>query len=310
VAGFNLDNNAVFVQHQSTFVDRWFVTAGARVDTKESYDLYFSPKLSAGGFIIPARTAALSSLKVFGNVGLGVKSPTFSERFGGAGFADPNSNIKVERAKSGDLGVEATFADQSFRTTAIYFRNTFSDQISYRSGPTGDGIPEFINIDGSKAQGLELEFALQRPVAGIIAVGTYSYVDTEVVTNQSTSQQFQPGQPLLRRPRHAGSFRAAYSRGRATVNVNLRLIGERFDSSFVSLLTVPNVERPSAILTDITINPGYLVAALGLDFKVHDMLTAYIRGDNIGDTTYESALGYPGLPRALVVGARFRFATR
>ena len=310
VAGFNLDNNAIFVQHQSTFADRWFVTAGARVDSKESYDTYVSPKLSAGGFILPYRATAMSSVKVFGNIGRGVKSPTFTERFGGTGFADPNPNIKVEQAKSGDVGIEATFADQTFRTTATYFRNTFTNQISYRFGPTGDGIPEFTNIDGSKARGVELEFALQRPMAGITAVGTYAWVDTEVVTNQSTSQQFQPGQPLLRRPRHSGSFRAAYTYGRATVNFSLRMIGDRFDSSFLSFGTVPNAERPNAITTDITVNPGYVVAALGLDFKVNDALSAYVRGDNIGDTAYDSALGYPGLPRAVVVGARFRFATR
>ena len=310
VAGFDLDNNAVFVQYQGTFRDRWFATAGARVDSKESYDTYVSPKLSAGGFIVPYRAAGLSSVKVFGNIGRGVKSPTFTERFGGGGFADPNPDIKVEQAKSGDLGVETTFADQMFRATAIYFRNAFTDQISFRFGPTGDGIPEFINIDGSKAHGLEIELALQRPLFGLTAVGTYSYVDTEVVTNQSTSQQFQPGQPLLRRPRHAGSFRAGYTRGRATVNVSLRLIGDRFDSSFLSLRTVPNAERPTAMTTDITVNPGYVVAGLGLDFRIHEAVTAYVRGDNIGDTEFDSALGYPGLPRAIVIGTRFRWSER
>ena len=197
VAGFDLDNNAVFVQHQSTFADRWFLTIGARVDSKESYDTYFSPKLSAGGFVLPYRAGMLSSIKLFGNIGRGVKSPTFTERFGGAGFADPNPDINVEQAKSGDVGVESTFADQRIRSTFIFFRNDFTDQISYRFGPIGDGIPEYINIDGSKASGIELELALQRPLAGFTAMGTYSFVDTEVVTNQSTSQQFQPGQPLL-----------------------------------------------------------------------------------------------------------------
>lgn len=307
VAGFDLDNNAVFVQHQSTFADRWFLTAGARVDRKERYDTYVSPKLSAGGFILPYRTAAVSSVKVFGNVGRGVKSPLFTERFGGTGFADPNPDIKVEQAKSADLGIEATFADQTVRATAIYFRNSFTDQISYRFGPTGDGIPEYINIDGSKASGLELELALQRPRGGLTAVGTYSYVDTEVVTNQSTSQQFQPGQPLLRRPRHSGSLRAAYVKGRATVDVNVRLIGDRFDNSFLFFQTVPNAERPTSTTTDITINSGYVVAGLGLNFRVHDALTAYVRIDNLGDTVYDSALGYPGLPRAVVVGSRFNF---
>ena len=82
----------------------------------------------------------------------------------------------------------------------------------------------------------------------------------------------------------AGSFRAAYTRGRATVNFNLRLIGERFDNSFLSLRTVPNAERPAALTTDVTINPGYVVATLGLDVRAHETVTFYVRGDNIGES--------------------------
>ena len=159
------DNNGFFVQQQSTFADRWFVTVGVRVDSKESYSTFVSPKLSAGGFLVPTRRGPLSSLKLFGNIGRGVKSPTFTERFGGSGFADPNPDIKVELARSGDVGLEATLADQRLRASAIYFDNHFTDQISFRPGTAGDGIPEFINIDGSKASGWEVELAVQRPVA-------------------------------------------------------------------------------------------------------------------------------------------------
>lgn len=69
--------------------ERWFVTVGMRVDSKERYDTNVSPKLSTGEFLLPYRAAGLSSLKVFGNVGRGVKSPTFSERFGGSASPTP-----------------------------------------------------------------------------------------------------------------------------------------------------------------------------------------------------------------------------
>ena len=141
-------------------------------------------------------------------------------------------------------------------------------------------------------------------------MATYALVDTEVVTNQSTSQQFQPGQPLLRRPKHSGTIRAAYGYGRASVHFNLRLIGQRFDSSFLSLRTVPNVERPAAMTTDITVNPGYAVMGLGADVRAHQALTVFVRIDNLADERYDSALGYPGLPRAVVVGARWNIGGR
>ena len=36
-----------------------------------------------------------------------------------------------------------------------------------------------------------------------------------------------------------------------------------------------------------------------------DHLTVFARIENLTDTAYASALGYPGLPRAVVVGGRF-----
>ena len=180
--------------------------------------------------------------------------------------------------------------------------------MAYTGGFVGDGKPEYINIDGSEAHGWELELALQRPIGGLTASASYALVDSEVVTTISTSQQFQPGQPLLRRPRNSGAVRAAYALGRATINFNMRMVGQRHDNSFLFLSTVPNAERPTSFTTDITVNPGYVVAGLGVDFRFHDRLTAFVRGDNIGDSEYESVLGYPGLPRAVVIGARFNVA--
>ena len=295
----------LFIQYHAAIGERWFATAGGRVDSKDSYDTFFSPKLSAGGFVVPYRAGRLSSLKVFGNIGRGIKSPTFSERFGGS-FADPSPDLKVERARTGDAGVESTFADQRFMARIVYFNNDYVDQIAFRSGVAGDGIPEFINIDGSKADGVELEWALQRGIGGVTASASYAYVDHRVVTNISTSQQFQPGQPLLRRPRHAGFVRASFVRGRVTLNGDVRIVGDRHDNSFLSLRTVPNAAMPAAMTTDITVNPGYTVFGAGADINVHERLTAFVRVANAGDEEYESALGYPAMPRSFVAGARVR----
>jgi vitamin B12 transporter len=305
VADFRLDNHAFFVQQHLSLGDRWFVTVGGRIDSKDSYDTFASPKFSAGGFLIPYRNGAISSLKVFGNIGKGIKSPTFTERFGGS-FADPSPDLQVERARTGDLGIESTFDGQRFVARVVYFNNDYLDQIAFRSGVAGDGIPEYINIDGSTADGWEFEGALQRPAAGISASATYAYVDHRVVTNLSTSQQFQPGQPLLRRPRHSATIRASFVRSRLALNADARVIGDRHDHSFLSLRTVPNVERPAAVTTDITVNPGYAVFGAGAEVRVSSRLTGYLRVSNAGDAQYETVLGYPALPRAFTIGARIR----
>lgn len=304
-----LVNHAAFIQQHVTIRDRWFATVGGRMDSKESFDTFFSPKLSAGGYLVPFRGGAVSSLKLFGNLGRGIKSPSLSERFGGA-FTDPAPDLEVERARTGDIGVEATFAGQRFRALVTYFNNDYTDQIAFRGGVVGDGVSEFVNIDGSTAEGWEMEWALQRPLAGLTASAAYTLVDHRVVTNVSTSQQFQPGQPLLRRPRHSANLRASWVRGRATVTANARFIGDRHDNSFLFLRTVPNAARPAAVTTDITVNPGYAVIGAGVDVRVDNTVTLFLRAGNIADEAYESVLGYPALPRAVVAGARFRFGPR
>lgn len=309
VPEFRLDNHAAFIQQHFAIGDRWFATVGGRVDGKDRYDTFFSPKLSAGGFVVPARSGALSSLKVFVNAGRGIKSPTFGERLGSP-FADPAPDLRVERARTADAGAEVTFADQRVFIRAAYFDNDYRDQVAFRSGRAGDGIPEYINIDGSKAQGWEVEAALQRALGGVTASASYAYVDHRVVTNLSTSQQFQPGQPLLRRPRHSGALRAAFVRGRLTVTADARVTGDRHDHSFLSLRTVPNAERPAAVTTDITVNPGYAVVGAGVDVRAHARATVFVRVSNVGDADYQNVLGYPALPRAVVAGARLRVGGR
>jgi outer membrane cobalamin receptor len=304
-----LGNHAVFVQQELTLRNRWFATVGARVDRKDTYDTFVSPKISVGGYLLPLRSGAFSSLKVFGNVGAGIKSPTYDERFGGA-FTDPSPGLQVEHARTGDTGVEATFADQRFRVLVTYFDNDFRDQVAYAGGTGGDGIPDYVNVDGSTAHGWEVEWALQGPVAGVTASATYAYVDHRVVTNLSTSQQFQPGQPLLRRPRHAGSARIGYLWRRAVVSFDARMVGDRHDHSFLFLRTVPNATMPSAVTTDITVNPGHTVMGASLDLRAHDAVTFFLRVDNIRDAAYENVLGYPGAPRTLVAGARFDVTMR
>ena len=78
--GFSIDNHAFFAQQQFA-VGQWFVTAGARVDDNSRFGTEVSPKLSAGGFPVPFRKGPVSSVKVFVNVGRGIKNPTFLELF-------------------------------------------------------------------------------------------------------------------------------------------------------------------------------------------------------------------------------------
>ena len=302
VTDFTIDNHAYFVQQRFSVRDRWFATIGGRLDDKSRYGRSFSPKLSIGGFVVPQGSGALSSAKVFFNAGTGIKAPQFSELFGGSPFFDGNPGLEPERARTLDVGAELTWAGGRLRTAAAFFDNHYRDQVEYRgSGFSADGIPDFFNIAGSEAHGVELEAGLQRPLRGVLASATYTFLETEVVETENPGAQFQPGQPLLRRPRHSAVLRAGYTARRVTVHVDVELRGERHDSSFLFLSAVPGGDT-----VDITVNPGYSLVGAGLDVRLSDALTTFVRGDNVGGIDYESELGYPGQPRAVVAGVRVR----
>jgi outer membrane receptor protein involved in Fe transport len=88
-----------------------------------------------------------------------------------------------------------------------------------------------------------------------------------------------------------------------------RIVGDRHDNTFFfpQLRTVANATRP-AFSTDLTVNPGYVVAGFGADYEVQRQAHVFLRVNNVGDTEYDTALGYPGLPRSAMVGVRFNIA--
>ena len=307
---FRIENHAYFAQQQFTAGDQWFVTVGGRIDDNSHYGTHASPRLLAGGFLIPFTSRTVSSLKLFTNIGRGIKNPVFGELFGST-FADGNPGLQPERARTIDGGVELTFMAQRLRTTVTYFDNNYRDQVAFRSTGFGrDGRPDFLNIAGSKASGWELEGVLQRPLAGFTAAASYALIDTEVTATTSTSEQFQPGQPLLRRPRHSGTFRIRYQKALTGMNLDARVVGRRHDAAFLGLAAVPSPGFPAGRAVDITVNPGYAVVGIGGDYRIRDELTVFARIDNLANETYETALGFPGLPRSAVIGARFAVGAR
>ena len=301
VPGFRIEDHAFFVQQQFAIADQWFATAGVRVDDNTRFGTEASPKVSVGGYPLATNDGTVSSVKLFANVGQGIKNPSFFELFGSA-FVNGNPDLSPERATTIDAGAEITFDAQRWLGRVTYFDNDYQDQVAFLFSPGfgSDGIPDYINLAGTQARGLELEGGLQRPIGGVTATASYAYVDTEVVATTSTSEQFQPGQPVLRRPKHSGTVQINFTQGRGSIHLNVRVTGDRHDAAFIGLRRLSD-----NLPVDITVNPGYTLVGLSGQYRVHDDLTLFLRAENLTDTEYESVLGYPGLPRAFVVGGRF-----
>src|SRR5687767_8055912 len=92
--------------------------------------------------------------------------------------------------------------------------------------------------------------------------------------------------------------------GRVSAHFDTRWVGDRHDNSFLFLSTVANAARPS-FFTDITVNPGYAVSGVGVEFAAAPEAVVFLRANNIGNTAYDAVLGYPGMPRTVMAGVRF-----
>ena len=145
------------------FADRWFVDR-RRPRGQQGKLRHVRQPQAVGRRLCRAvhATARFSSLKVFGNIGKGIKSPTLRgavRRRLRRSVARPEGRARADRR----LGAELRSLDQRLRASVTYFNNDYMTRLPIRFGPAGDGIPEYINIDGSDADGWELEAALQRP---------------------------------------------------------------------------------------------------------------------------------------------------
>jgi outer membrane cobalamin receptor len=74
------------------------------------------------------------------------------------------------------------------------------------------------------------------------------------------------------------------------------------------LRTLPESGFPTGRAANITVNPAYTWFGATAEYRVHRSLAFYLSVENLADETYESALGYPGLPRSAAVGLRWNLS--
>jgi vitamin B12 transporter len=265
-----------------------FVTGGLRVEHNGSFGTRAVPRLSVAWRLrrgVSATTARLSA-------GAGIKEPTFVESFSVSPFFRGNPDLRPERSRAFDLGLEQRLLGGRLRVQATLFHHDYHDQIAYTLADPSTFEGTFVNVGQTRARGLEA--SLEAAPAQRIRIGAeYTLLDAEVVTSTSELDPLlAPGKPLLRRPRHQGAVFARCSGGRVSAGAHLVLVGTRADSDFVGL--------------GLESNPGYARLDLRARVLIGRGLEAYASVDNALDAKYQEVLGYPALGRSARLGLRFR----
>ena len=225
----------------------------------------------------------------------GFKEPRLEETFNGIPkdpYNVPNPGLKPERLRAFETGVQQGFVKNRYELTATYFNNLFHDQINYIEVNPVEYIGEYVNINRAFAQGAEI--VLRAQLRSRLLLNTaYTYTSSEYLDNPAPADVvFNPGQPLLRRPKHSGTTLLSYLGNRWGANLGGSFVGRRADSDFDGF----GIDHAA----------GYALVNVGGWYAINSHVTAYANLDNALNQHYNEVVGYPALTANFRAGFRFR----
>jgi outer membrane cobalamin receptor len=332
-------NAGAFIQDQFAYTSRMVINVGVRVEnnrakvpqglSKALFDIGSRPyddKVGFGTEVMPKvgallllRRAGLQSQKgptrLRVNYGEGIKAPTMLEAFSQSNLLLGNPELRPERSRSFDIGIEQFFWKDRLRVEGVYFKNRFRDQIAFIADPATSGGPvrladgrmtHFINNDRATAQGFEFSVST-RPNRWLRFDGNYTLLNTnlDAASNVFDSDMGtlipnpEVGLPLYRRPRHSGSASVAFISGKFDANLDGVFTGKRrdYDPAFFSRFDANG--RP-------IYNGGYTKLDLAGSYRLSPLVSLFGRIENLLNQDYEEVLGYPAYRLNFSAGMRFR----
>lgn len=226
----------------------------------------------------------------------GFKEPRLEETFNGIPgdpYDIPNPGLKPERVRAFEAGFQQGLFNNKYEFNATYFNNLFRDQINYVTMNEPPDYPgEYVNVNQAFAQGAEV--ALQAKLRPRVLLNTaYTYTSSQYLDNPAPYDPvYNPGQPLLRRPKHSATELLSYLGTRWGANLSGSFVGRRADSDFYGF----GIDQAA----------GYVRADLGGWCAVRPRVTVYLNIENALDRRYNEVVGYPALPINFRAGVRFR----
>ncbi len=304
ITGLRLDH-AAFVQQRVTW-KRLSAIAGVRYVHSDTSSTA-TPTVGITSKAVPR--VALTLLAVKGgeilsgtrlrfSYATGIKDARFEELF----VSDPpsvlaNSNLKPERNRAFEAGFEQGLFGGKYQLSGVYFNNLFRDQIDFAIIDPNTFAGQYQNIDKSMAHGAEAQFT-GKLSSRISLTSAYAYTSSQILLQPFAFDSLhQPGQPLLRRPKHSGNVLLTYLGSSWGANLGGSFVGRRADSDFFGLMVGGQ---------PITHAAGYARVDLGGWYAINSRITAYANVENALNDHYNEVVGYPALTANFRAGVRFR----
>jgi vitamin B12 transporter len=283
-------NQAIFGQ-QTLNVGRLSLVVGARFVHNTTFGNTGIPRVGLGWQLLRGGDL-FSGTRLRFSYATGIKAPRFEEAFARGQGIVPNPNLKAEENRAFEAGIQQSLYAGKYSLSATYYNNLFRNQIDFAILDFNTFTGEYENINKSMAHGGELELQ-GRPISRLSFDLAYNYTSTQILEQPFAFDPLHvPGQPLLRRPKHSGSFLLNYIAKRWGGNLGTTFVGRRPDSDFIGL----NINHAA----------GYARVDLGGWFALNSRITAYANVENALDKYYNEVVGYPALTANFRAGLRFR----
>jgi vitamin B12 transporter len=286
-------SNDIYAQQQATW-RRLTVIAGGRFVHDSAFGNIGVPRIALTWQALRG-TDIFSGTRLRFSYAAAFKEPRLEETFNGIPtnpYNIPNPGLKPEHTRAFEAGLQQDLLHGKYVFNATYFNNLFHDQINYVTVDPINFVGAYDNVNQALAHGAEAD--LQAKLRSRLLLNTaYTYTSTQILENPAPANSlYNPGQPLLRRPKHSATALLSYLGSRWGGNVGASFVGRRPDSDFLGF----GIDHAA----------GYVRADVGGWYAVRPRITAYMNVENALDRRYNEVVGYPALPINFRAGVRFR----
>ncbi len=304
------NNQAGYLETHYQFTRRLTAIAGVRAEDNASFGTRVVPRTGIAYVAHYGNGGFWDETRLRASWGLGIKEPDFIDSFENDPCFPGNPNLAPERSDTFNAGIDQDFAHQRVKFSETFFRNEYSDIVSFAScipgSPCGFPIPTtctpadeqaeggfgtFFNTDAARAYGAETTIEAH-PLGWLSVLGHYTYDDTLVLKSPNAfDPTLTPGNRLFLRPMNSANLILNASYRRMDWNVAGYFQGRETDSDFLGL--------------GFTSNPGWFRLDVGTQFAVRYGFSVMAHVENLLDHHYQDAVGYPALGLNYLAGVKY-----
>jgi vitamin B12 transporter len=295
-----IDTLGFISQYDLTVDDRLAIDASARIDANSRFHDDSTYRVTAS-YLFPSGT------RVHAAYGTGVKDPSASDLFAYAtGQYIGNPNLKPERSKGWEAGIEQKFLDKRVTIGATYFDNRFEDEIDSTFVFVGGQFLQtsFNNSGSFKQRGVETYASARLGEFHVDLSYTYLHAPQTVMALADPAPSdgsFQLPVPIttqaVHRPKDIASANLTWAPKAwpITTTLTVRYNGKQTDYAFNSDF--------SRLIVDLR---SYTLVNLNATWDITKNVQIFGRVENLLDKKYQEVFTYATPGRAAYGGVRLK----